>query len=970
MSAKSDPPSRLGLRQRLSHRFSRSRSPASPFVVPPTTSTQQISLPQASAASPAAQSSQPVTILSATSISISAPSTISPLPASSISEDILRRTLQRLTEDERNVIKKYLPTNAADISSTLDAVLSEAQKSQKECERKTTAAGPEFSLRDRADKIIRWLDRFKAVGDIAVNADPIHAGLPWAGIRLILEIATANANERAALLDGCETVLDMAHRLKAYMEFLSRLPVSLPRTNFEAALVAFYAHMFWFLAEAIRICQKSTLHRSFSALWDSSKINDFKTRTRDLERGTETGAEMCSRDQQDQDRRNGKRRWQDLMHILQQLDQIRGLQDSIDQLRNKIDLDKIPYVEGAFFDAHEDGDSIRTTCHPETRVDILYQSRDWMQDKASKLMFWLNGAAGTGKSTISQTVARWLSDQRHSRTVQLGASFFFKRGEGDRGTAKKFFPTIVRQLVINIPELCPLVADAIRLDPLLFGKSLATQFEYLVERPLQHVTLRPTCCSMFVVVVDALDECNSTQDIKTILDLWLRLESVTTIRLRLFLTSRPELPIRLKFRKMLDGIHKDVILHDVPKTVIRHDIMAFLRDEFSKIREDHNSDISLESILPSDWPGDEILQKLAEKSIPLFIVAATICRFVGDRNWNAPDRLQTIQKFQALGQKSQMEQIYLPILTQISASLSDPRDAEQFYEEFRTIIGSIVVLTNALSISSLSILLGQPQDTIKRRLDPLHSVLKIPTSSNDAVRPLHLSFSEFLLSEDRRNESFGVNGPATHKYLLGRCLELLSGPNGLRENICKLKYPGCPRSDVEAPVIVACLSAPVQYACRYWVHHAKESKILQTDDDRIYGFLRSHFLHWLEALSLMGIVSDAIDILKTLQSILSPENCSDLYNFLEDAYRFILANRHMADIAPLQLYSSAVMFAPQMSVVRNMCGRVPSWIHQTPITPSAWGSVLQILEGHTRSVNAVTFSTDGSLIASASEDQT
>jgi hypothetical protein len=45
-----------------------------------------------------------------------------------------------------------------------------------------------FKLQDEADKVILWLDRFKQVGDIAVNADQIHAGLPWAGIRLLLEV--------------------------------------------------------------------------------------------------------------------------------------------------------------------------------------------------------------------------------------------------------------------------------------------------------------------------------------------------------------------------------------------------------------------------------------------------------------------------------------------------------------------------------------------------------------------------------------------------------------------------------------------------------------------------------------------------------------------------------------------------------------------------------------------------------------
>ena len=57
-------------------------------------------------------------------------------------------------------------------------------------------------------------------------------------------------------------------------------------------------------------------------------------------------------------------------------------------------------------------------------------------------------------------------------------------------------------------------------------------------------------------------------------------------------------------------------------------------------------------------------------------------------------------------------------------------------------------------------------------------------------------------------------------------------------------------------------------------------------------------------------------------------------------------------------------------MVRNICGQIPTWIRQYPITPATWSPELQKLEGHTSSVNAVAFSQDGSLLASASEDQT
>ena len=99
-------------------------------------------------------------------------------------------------------------------------------------------------------------------------------------------------------------------------------------------------------------------------------------------------------------------------------------------------------------------------------------------------------------------------------------------------------------------------------------------------------------------------------------------------------------------------------------------------------------------------------------------------------------------------------------------------------------------------------------------------------------------------------------------------------------------------------------------------------------------------------------------------------NSTHLSSFLEDARRVILANRYIADFAPLQIYSSAMIFAPQTSMVRNICGRIPTWLRRYPITPATWSPELQKLEGHTDRVSAVAFSQDGSLLASASDDRT
>jgi WD40 repeat protein len=86
--------------------------------------------------------------------------------------------------------------------------------------------------------------------------------------------------------------------------------------------------------------------------------------------------------------------------------------------------------------------------------------------------------------------------------------------------------------------------------------------------------------------------------------------------------------------------------------------------------------------------------------------------------------------------------------------------------------------------------------------------------------------------------------------------------------------------------------------------------------------------------------------------------------------RFVLANRFIGDIAPRQLYSSAIVFAQQTSVVRKFVAKYQHGLSNAPITPVKWGLELQKLEGHDSDVNAVAFSHDGSLLASASGDRT
>jgi ankyrin repeat domain-containing protein 50 len=65
------------------------------------------------------------------------------------------------------------------------------EKKREECEEKRwkfNINGRQIILRDVAEKVIVWINKFKEIGDVAVNFDPIHAALPWAGVRFLLQV--------------------------------------------------------------------------------------------------------------------------------------------------------------------------------------------------------------------------------------------------------------------------------------------------------------------------------------------------------------------------------------------------------------------------------------------------------------------------------------------------------------------------------------------------------------------------------------------------------------------------------------------------------------------------------------------------------------------------------------------------------------------------------------------------------------
>ncbi|KAL4776957.1 hypothetical protein BDW60DRAFT_203057, partial [Aspergillus nidulans var. acristatus] len=628
-----------------------------------------------------------------------------------------------------------------------------------------------------------------------------------------------------------------------------------------------------------------------------------------------------------------------------------GVAHNTDRINQHIDLGKLEGAIEAGFDSFSNRDEVQ--CLQGTRTELLQKIIEWAISPSSKSIFWLKGMAGTGKSTISRTVARSLKDTNH-----LGASFFFKRGEGDRGNAKKFFPTLTRQLMLWSSELRSGVQEALDHDPDIASKSLREQFEKLLLQPLlglDQLGRRPRTA---VMVIDALDECEHDQDIQNIIRLLPLLQKAKSVRLRIFLTSRPELPISLGFSEIGDHEYQDLALHEIPEEVTEHDIHLFLQDRFTKIKHDRN--------ISQDWPGDNVIQELVRISVPLFISAATVCRYIENSKWEPKLRLAELLKDQAK-YVSRMDKTYLPILTRLlDDQESNEFEQQQLLQDFQAIIGSIILLAVPLSINALSLFLGIGADQISNRLDTFRSVLSIPSDRDQPVRILHLSFRDFLVQSRTK---FLVDEPKKHKDIAKCCLKTMQ--SRLQKDVCNLESPGTRRADIDPQDIYQYLPPELQYSCRYWIHHLKESQVSSSEIEEVRLFLQKHFLHWVEAMSLLGLISEVVGMLDLLHTdILGSEN-SALADFLHDAKRFVLKNHQITDEAPLQIYCAGLVFAPQTAIVRTEFKQdLPSWICQLPQVNENWSAELQTLEGHSGSVRSVAFSPNGRLLASGSDDNT
>ena len=495
--------------------------------------------------------------------------------------------------------------------------------------------------------------------------------------------------------------------------------------------------------------------------------------------------------------------------------------------------------------SHRSGN--RKECLEGTRKEILLQLQNWLMDEQDQRVFWLNGLAGTGKSTIAQTFA-----EMSFIYGKLGASFFCSRGSEDRSNLQSIFPTLAFQLAHQYPSFREELLKILRArGPGVGRESLFLQMERLIVGPLK-TTQIPT-----LIIIDALDECKDEGPASAILSILSRhVDEIPQVKF--FITGRPEARVRSGFRlPALQPITEILRLHEVERPLIDIDIKLFFQTRLAEIVTNRSNPDAVE-----DWPSLSDIDILCEKAAGLFIYASTAIKFIASLHRKPKKSLDLLV---SLPQNTSREggiginTLYTEILKQaycdLGPDIQNP-DNQEVYQHFRSVVGAVLLAFNPLSMNSLSSLLHNfyTSSDISTVLDPLHSLLLVPEATEDQVRVFHKSFPDFLMDPNRcQDPRFFVDPAVHHTEILLSCLQLME--QRLRRDICGLDGDPLNKVDDLSECRKQHIGDALEYACQFWTKHLLKSPSsgpnAEKVQEKIDKFFTMHLLCWIEVLAIM-----------------------------------------------------------------------------------------------------------------------
>ncbi|QRW05994.1 Vegetative incompatibility protein HET-E-1 [Ceratobasidium sp. AG-Ba] len=633
--------------------------------------------------------------------------------------------------------------------------------------------------------------------------------------------------------------------------------------------------------------------------------------------------------------------------------------------------------------------------HRKHRVAVLQKLHEWSRDIASEKIFWVNGMAGTGKTTIAYSLCEWLETNH-----KLAASFFCSRQLPECRDANRIVPTIAYQLARFSRPFYHETAEILATNADTHNQTLDKQLSQLLVDPLGRI--KHTLPTDLVIVVDALDECTDDAGVARFLSTLL--SSAHELSMKIFVTSRPNPSIlELMQKKQHNDARVEMRLHELDCRTVQNDIRAYLQAQ-----------LKTRMTLTTEQLG-----ALVQRSGALFIYAATVVRYIGMNDFACcQELLDEVLGSEASGNQSndsnkEIDGLYSSILRPV---FSGPNVHRILKERIKTILHTVICAREPLSVSVIARLLGlDGPNKVHEALRPLLSVLQI-SNSDSIITTLHESFPNYMLDKIRSDE-FHCDEKTHNAYLAETCFKHIKAVDP-PFNICGLESSYVLDRDVPGidARIKRCISDELFYACQYWTSHFRLAGHSERLCISLFELLSQRLLLWLEVMNLKRLGPDAVGMLHDVRKMSEDEIHLKYGNteLSDDAWRFAATFASSpAALSTPHMYVSTLSFWPEEACISThytrtrhvslegssaMRVRRVAPVSTYQIEDMVWcvsyspdgsrivsgegeGMVVirnahsgkmigQPLQGHTEGVSSVAYSPDGTYIVSGSNDNT
>jgi nucleoside-triphosphatase THEP1 len=476
--------------------------------------------------------------------------------------------------------------------------------------------------------------------------------------------------------------------------------------------------------------------------------------------------------------------------------------------------------------------------HKETRKEVLNKIEVWARTYSDhKNCWWITGRPAVGKSTIGAKVAETFENEKC-----LYAQYFVTRSITDTTDPDNIFPTMAQQLAERSPLAALVIQEKLETTLLSDVKRLSDcQAQALLLEPLRAIALY---APKVVVVIDGVDELANTKlsVLSEVTSVLCSIMSNLPANVKILIFSRPEQWITTKIPPYIKRL-------DLATENSKYDVDRLVRAKLGELAEVHEW---------NDWPSENQASLLCRQAAGHLGWAMTALRWIARQlEWEGSARRdEVIEEVSQLGM-GELDELYAFILHRILPPDQDPA-RKRYVKGLKTVLGCLVVLQEPLDIGSISLLLSLHDFDVPHCMKRISSLIVDGTEplTERTVPQVHKSVVDYLVSS-RPHPDLRIDSTKHHHSLTTTCFKSIQRLSFNVGHITSSHYYDTNLSPISQGII---------YPCQWLGHHLENGGERASLVPDVESFMKTHFLQWLEVLSLQNLVeSVAVSMLKTLE---------------------------------------------------------------------------------------------------------